>query len=109
MKKVSSLLCVFSLLFVGVCQAKMRTGHKQYGHWKLEKYFDCVQELDVNNRLKKTIKVKKVISYGSIAHCFGLSVVELNELNGLRLSKNTLIAVGSELNVLNTWYRWYKW
>ena len=103
MKKVSSLLCVFALLLVGVCQAKMRTGHKLYGQWKLVKYFDYVQKLEVNNRLEKTIRVKKLISYGSIAHCFGMSVLELNELNGLSISKNTLIAVGSELDVLNTW------
>ena len=47
----------------------------------------------------RTITVHKQITYGQFANQYGASTGQLNELNGLSLSKNTMLAIGSELYV----------
>lgn len=47
----------------------------------------------------RTITVHKQITYGQFASKYGASTSQLNELNGLSLSKNTMLAIGSELYV----------
>ncbi len=47
----------------------------------------------------RTITVHKQITYGQFASQYGASTSQLNELNGLSLSKNTMLAIGSELYV----------
>jgi hypothetical protein len=47
----------------------------------------------------RTITVHKQITYGQFASQHGASTGQLNELNGLSLSKNTMLAIGSELYV----------
>ncbi|MFK7909380.1 MAG: LysM peptidoglycan-binding domain-containing protein [Akkermansiaceae bacterium] len=47
----------------------------------------------------RTITVHKQITYGQFASKHGASTNQLNELNGLSLSKNTMLAIGSELYV----------
>lgn len=47
----------------------------------------------------RTITVHKQITYGQFANKYGASTSQLNELNGLSLSKNTMLAIGSELYV----------
>ena len=49
MKKVSSPLCVFSLLFVGVCQAKMRTEHKPYPYRLVTEWYENGQKMSETN------------------------------------------------------------
>jgi len=43
--------------------------------------------------------VHKQITYGQLASKHGASTSQLNELNGLSLSKSTMLAIGSELYV----------
>ena len=47
----------------------------------------------------RTITVNQQITYGQFASRHGASTTQLNELNGLSLSKNTTLAKGSELYV----------
>lgn len=47
----------------------------------------------------RTITVYKQMTYGQFASRHGASTTQLNELNGLSLSKNTMLAKGSELYV----------
>jgi len=47
----------------------------------------------------RTITVNQQITYGQFATRHGASTTQLNELNGLSLSKNTTLAKGSELYV----------
>ena len=47
----------------------------------------------------RTITVNQEITYGQFASKHGASTAQLNELNGLALSKNTNLAKGSELYV----------
>lgn len=47
----------------------------------------------------RTITVDQQITYGQFASKHGASTTQLNELNGLSLSKNTTLAKGSELYV----------
>lgn len=47
----------------------------------------------------RTITVNEQITYGQFASKHGASTTQLNELNGLSLSKNTSLAKGSELYV----------
>ena len=47
----------------------------------------------------RTITVHKQITYGQFADRYGASTSQLNELNGLSLNKNTMLAIGSELYV----------
>ncbi len=47
----------------------------------------------------RTITVNQQMTYGQFASKYGASTTQLNALNGLRLSKNTMLAKGSELYV----------
>lgn len=47
----------------------------------------------------KTITLNDQMTYGQFATQYGASTTQLNELNGLNLSKNTMLAKGSELYV----------
>ena len=47
----------------------------------------------------RTITVHRQMTYGKFASKHGASTNQLNELNGLSLSKNTMLAIGSELYV----------
>ncbi|MBT7960162.1 MAG: LysM peptidoglycan-binding domain-containing protein [Akkermansiaceae bacterium] len=47
----------------------------------------------------RTVTVHKQITYGQLASKHGASTSQLNELNGLSLSKSTMLAIGSELYV----------
>lgn len=47
----------------------------------------------------RTITVSKKMTYGQFANKYGASTTQLNELNGLSLSKSTMLAKGSELYV----------
>ncbi|MBT8037491.1 MAG: LysM peptidoglycan-binding domain-containing protein [Verrucomicrobiae bacterium] len=47
----------------------------------------------------RTITVYKQMTYGQFASKHGVSTTQLNALNGLSLSKNTMLAKGSELYV----------
>lgn len=49
----------------------------------------------------RTITVDQQITYGQFASKHGASTTQLNELNGLSLTKNTTLAKGSELYVPN--------
>ena len=53
----------------------------------------------VSQHETRTITVNKQITYGQFASQHGASTTQLNELNGLDLSNNTTLAVGSELYV----------
>ncbi len=47
----------------------------------------------------RTITVNRQMTYGQFASKYGASTTQLNALNGLSLSKNTMLAKGSELYV----------
>ena len=47
----------------------------------------------------RTITVHQQMTYGAFATEHGASTTQLNSLNGLNLSKSTLLAKGSELYV----------
>lgn len=47
----------------------------------------------------RTITVNQQMTYGQFASQYGASTTQLNALNGLSLSKNTMLAKGSELYV----------
>lgn len=47
----------------------------------------------------RTITISEPITYGQFASRYGVSITQLNELNGLSLSKDTTLAKGSQLYV----------
>ncbi|MFC4994120.1 LysM peptidoglycan-binding domain-containing protein [Rubritalea tangerina] len=49
----------------------------------------------------RTVTVNRQMTFGEFASVYGASVEQINEMNGLKLSKSTVLAQGSELYIPN--------
>lgn len=49
----------------------------------------------------RTVSVTRQMTFGEFASVYGASVAQINEMNGLKLTKSTVLAQGSELYIPN--------